>query len=197
MVSLRWMHPEALREAGGWRRLFVAGTFLLAVAAIAWAWLGPGSRLGAWEKVEQVLVLWSLGAPALGLLILLLALFDRGLVWVGAGFGLAPGRTRVGIIAVLAGLTFLGALGQFLRYETVMPASDLMSTGELCVVLDRWTGETRPCTDEALYRQERKRAEPRRAQESRSEEVAWRQILSIVSELMEVERWLPNMAGRY
>ncbi len=50
--------------------------------------------------------------------------------------------------AVLAGLTFMGALAQFLRYEVAI-SGDGFPDAELCVVLDRWTGETRPCTDEA------------------------------------------------
>lgn len=187
---------QKIGQAGGWRRLFIAGAILILPAAMAWAWLGPGKQWDLPELTEYVLSLWAIGAAALGLLLGLLAALDRGLAWVGAGFGLPLGRARLGLAAVLAGLTFLGALAQFLRYETVMPEGGAMRTGELCVVLDRWTGQAKPCTDEALHYQERKRAEPRRAEKADREEALWRQVAGILVELLEIERWLPSMIGR-
>lgn len=187
---------QKIGQAGGWRRLFIAGAILLAPAAIAWTWIGPGKGWVFSEQIEYALSLWAIGAAALGLLLGLLAALDRGLAWVGAGFGLAPGRARMGLAAVLAGLTFLGALAQFLRYETVMPDAGAMRAGELCVVLDRWTGKAHPCTDQALYNQERKRAEPRRAEKDDKEDVLWRRVAGILIELLEIERWMPNMTGR-
>ena len=187
---------QKIRQAGGWRRLFIAGAALLVPAAIAWAWIGPGKEWVFSEQIEYVLTLWAIGAAALGLLLGLLAALDRGLAWVGAGFGFAPGRARMGLAAVLAGLTFLGTLAQFLRYEIVMPQAGALRTGELCVVLDRWTGEAKPCTDQALYNQERKRAEPRQAEKSDREDVLWRRVAGLLIELLEIERWLPNMTSR-
>lgn len=105
-------------------------------------------------------------------------------------------RLRAGLAAVLAGLTFLGALAQFMRYETVMPEAGAMRTGELCVVLDRWTGEAKPCTDQALHYQERKRAEPQRAEKADREDVLWRRVASLLIELLEIEKWLPSLTGR-
>ncbi len=109
-------------------------------------------------------------------------------------------RLRAGLAAVLAGLTFMGALAQFLRYEVVIPGDGALGT-ELCVVLDRWTGETRPCTDEALSRYERWRAEPqgaelRRAENANREESLWRQVAGFLIEMLEIEKWLPSMTGR-
>lgn len=187
---------QKIGQAGGWRRLFIAGAALLVPAAIAWAWIGPGKEWDFSEQIEYVLTLWAISAAALGLLLGLLAALDRGLAWVGTGFGLAPGRARMGLAAVLAGLTFLVALAQFLRYEIVMPQAGALRTGELCVVLDRWTGEAKPCTDQALYNQERKRAEPRQAEKSDREDVLWRRVAGLLIELLEIERWLPNMTSR-
>lgn len=182
-------------QAGGWRRLFIAGAILLAPAVMAWVWIGPGKAWDLSERIAHALSLWAIGAAALGLLLGLLAALDRGLAWVGAGFGLAPGRARAGLAAVLAGLTFLGLLGQFLRYEVVMPEDGAMRAGELCVVLDRWSGETRPCTEEALHHRERKRAEPRRSEQTDRVEVLWRRVAALLNEFLEIERWLPGMTG--
>jgi hypothetical protein len=187
---------QKIRQAGGWRRLFIAGAILLAHAAIAWAWIGPGKEWEFSEQVAYALSLWSIGAAALGLLLGILAALDRVLSWVSAGFGFPPGRARVGLVAVLAGLTFLGALAQLMRYEIVMPETGAMRTGELCVVLDRWTGQAKPCTDQALHNQERKRAEPQRAEKTDREDVLWRRVASHLIELLEIERWLPSMIGR-
>lgn len=186
---------QKIGQAGGWRRLFIAGAALLVPAAIAWAWLGPGKEWVFSEQIEYVLTLWAIGAAALGLLLGLLAALDRALSWVGAGFGLPPERARMGLAAVLAGLTFLGALAQFLRYEIVMPQAGTMRAGELCVVLDRWTGEAKPCTGQALYKQERKRAEPRQAEKSDRDEALWRRIAGLLIELLEIDRWLPSMTS--
>lgn len=193
---MRYFRLQKVQQAGGWRRLFIAGAILLLPAAIAWAWLGPGKGWDLSELVEYVLTLWSIGAAALCVLLGLLAALDRGLAWISAGFGLAPGRARLGLVTVLMGLTFLGALAQFLRYEIVMPGAGTMRASELCVVLDRWSGEARPCTDEALYRQERKRAEPRRAEGSDREETLWRRVAGLLIALLEIERWMPNMSSR-
>lgn len=188
---------QKIGQAGGWRRIFIAGATLLAPAAIAWAWIGPGKSWDLSEQVAYVLSLWAIGAAALGLLLGLLAALDRTIAWVGAGFGFPPGRARMGLAAVLAGLTFLGAIAQFLRYETVMPDTGAMHAGELCIVLDRWTGKAHPCTDQALYYQERKRAEPRRVEkDDNKEEALWRRVASLLIELLEIERWLPSMTGR-
>ena len=62
-----------------------------------------------------------------------------------------------GTVAVLAGLTFLGGIAVLMRYETVMSEDGAMCTGELCVVFDRWTGETKPCTEEAIARRRSQR----------------------------------------
>jgi len=196
MTSLRILRLQPVRETGGWRRLFVAGSLLLVVVAFAWVWHVREEDMSDGDYVEFALALWSLGSVALALLVAGLSLLDGACVWVGRGFGLAPATTRISLVAVLAGLTFAGTAAIHLRYETVMPEGGAMRTGELCVVLDRWTGEAKPCTEEAVTRRHRRRAEPQRAQESRSEEAAWRQIIGIVSELMEVDRWLPNMTGR-
>lgn len=187
---------QKIGQAGGWRRLFIAGAILILPAAMAWAWLGPGKQWDLFELTEYVLTLWAIGAAALGLLLGLLAALDRGLAWVSTGFGFPPGRARMGLAAVLAGLTLLGALAQILRYEIVMPEAGALRTGELCVVLDRWTGEAKPCTDQALYNQERKRAEPRRAEKADRDEALWRRVAGLLIELLEIERWLPNMTGR-
>lgn len=183
-------------KVGGWRRLFIAGAILLAPAAIAWTWIGPGKGWDFSEQIEYALSLWAIGAAALGLLLGLLAALDRTIAWFGAGFGFPPGRARMGLAAVLAGLTFLAALAQFLRYETVMPDTGAMHAGELCIVLDRWTGKAHPCTDQALYHQERKRAEPRRVEKDDNEDALWRRVAGILIVFLEIERWLPSMTGR-
>lgn len=195
MTGMRMLRFRPLREAGGWRRLFLAGSLLLAVAAFAWGWHVRREDMSDGDYIEYVLALWSLGSVALGLLIGGLALLDGVCVWVGRGFGLAPATTRMGLVAVLAGLTFASTAAIYLRYETVMPEGGAMRTGELCVVLDRWTGEAKPCTEEAVTRRHRRHAEPQRAQESRNEEAAWRQIIGIVSELMKSANWLPVMTS--
>lgn len=187
---------QKIGQASGWRRLFIACTVLLAPAAVAWTWIGPGRGWVFSEQIEYVLVIWSIGAAGLGLLLGLLSALDRGLAWIGAGFGLAPGRARLGLAAVLAGLTFLGALAQFLRYEIVMPEGAAMRTGELCVVLDRWTGEAKPCTQEAVVKRRRIPPQPQRVEDPPREESAWREIVSIVLELMKAEKWLPGMIGK-
>ncbi len=186
-----------LREPGGWRRFFIAGAALLAIASFAWGWHVRQEDISDGAILEFALALWSIGAAALAVVTMALFLLDSTIVWVGRGFGLAPATTRIGLCAVLAGLTFAATAAAWLRYETVMPEGGTLRTGELCVVLDRWTGEAKPCTEEAVTKRYRRRAEPLRAQESRSEAIAWRQIIGIVSELMEVDRWLPNMADRY
>ncbi len=193
---MRNVSLQKIRQAGGWRRLFIAGAILLLPAAIAWAWLGPGKGWDLSEQIEYVLILWSIGAAALGLLLGLLSALDRVLAWVGAGFGLAPGRVRLGLAAVLAGLTFLGALAQYLRYEIVMPEAGAMRTGELCVVLDRWTGEAKPCTEEAVVKRRRILPQPRRVENPPREEPAWREIIMIVVELMRTDKWLPTVTGK-
>ena len=187
---------QNIGQAGGWRRLFVAGAGLLVPAAAAWAWLGAGKSQAFPEQLVFALSLWSFGAAALGLLLGLLAALDGMVRWVGAGFGLAPAKARLGLAAVLAGLTFLAALAQFLRYDVVMPAGGTLTAGELCVVLDRWTGEAKPCTDEALSHWERRRAEPRRAQQDDREEALWRGLVGLLIELLEAVRWLPGASGR-
>ncbi len=196
MSVLILLRRGTLREAGGWRRFFIAGTVLLLIGSFAWGWHVRSEGMGEGETVEYILALWSIGALALAILTASLSLFDATCVWVGKGFGLAPATTRIGLCAVLAGLTFAGAAAAWLRYETVMPEGGALSTGELCVVLDRWTGEAKPCTEEVVIRRHRKRPEPLRTHEQHDEEALWRQVVGIVSELMEIDRRLPGMAGR-
>lgn len=38
MTSMRMLRLKPLREAGGGRRFFAAGSLLLAIASFAWAW---------------------------------------------------------------------------------------------------------------------------------------------------------------
>jgi hypothetical protein len=195
MTSMRMLRLQPLREAGGWRRFFVAGSLLLAIASFAWAWHVQQEGTSDGDYIEFALTLWSLGAAALALLAIGLSLLDSTCVWVGRGFGLAPATTRFGLVAVLAGLTFAGTAAAWLRYETVMPEGRGLRTGELCVVLDRWTGEAKPCTDEAVARRHRRFLEPRRTQEERSDEALWQQVIGgIVTELMNATSWLPGMA---
>lgn len=97
-----------------------------------------------------------------------------------------------GIAAVLAGLTFLGGIAVLMRYVTVMPGDGAMRKGELCVVLDRWTGETKPCTEEAIARRGRKGPEPQPAEAPGQEETLWQRVVEFVAEFIEV-RWLPMM----
>jgi len=193
---MRNVRLQKIQQAGGWRRLFISGAILLLPAAIAWTWFGPSKGWDVSEQIEFVLALWSIGAAALGLLLGLLAALDRGLAWVGAGFGLAPGRTRLGLAAVLAGLTFLGALAQFLRYEIVMPEAGAMRMGELCVVLDRWTGEAKPCTEEAVIKRRRTLPQPQHVEEPPREESIWRGLIVIIVELTRTEKWLPTVTGK-
>jgi len=160
---LRILRLQPVRETGGWRRLFVAGSLLLVVVAFAWVWHVREEDMSDGDYVEFALALWSLGSVALALLVAGLSLLDGACIWVGRGFGLAPATTRIGLVAVLAGLTFAGTAAIYLRYETVMPEGGAMRTGELCVVLDRWTGEAKPCTEESVTRRFRKRPEPQRA----------------------------------
>lgn len=183
---------QTLGEAGGWRRLFVAGAALLAVASLAWAWQG---ELQGRAFLEYVMSVWAIGAAGLALLLAGLAALDCGCVWVGRGFGLPPAGMRAGTAAVLAGLTFLGAVALHTRYETVMPAGGVYRTGELCVVLDRWRGEAKPCTEEAVIRKERRRPQPQQAEAPRRAEAVWQRIVAMVLEFIDV-RWLQGMTGR-
>lgn len=163
MMSMQTLRSRPLREPGGFRRLFFAGSLVLAVAAFAWGWHVRREDMSDGDYIEFALALWSMGSVALALLVGGLSLLDGACVWVGRGFGLAPATTRIGLVAVLAGLTFAGTAAIYLRYETVMPEGGAMRTGELCVVLDRWTGEAKPCTEEAVTRRFRRRPEPQRA----------------------------------
>ncbi|MBV6412195.1 MAG: hypothetical protein LC123_03285 [Burkholderiales bacterium] len=97
-----------------------------------------------------------------------------------------------GTAAVLAGLTFLGGIAVLMRYETVMPEDGAMRMGELCVVLDRWTGETKPCTAEAIARRRSQRPDPQPAESPGQGEALWQRIVEFVAEFIEV-RWLPMM----
>ena len=130
-MNLAYLKFQRSGKMGGWRRLFVAGTLLLAGAACAWAWHVQMPEMDTVEVVEFALSLWSIGAAALGILLIALAALDRGCVWVGNGFGLSPLVTRTGTAAVLAGLTLLGAVAMLTRYETVMPEGGSLRTGEL------------------------------------------------------------------
>lgn len=188
MVPAR-MRLQPLREAGGWRRLFIADTALLALASFAWAWHFRAEGMDGAEFLEFALSLWAIGAAALGILVAGLAAIDRSCVWVGRGFGLSPAVARAGTVAVLAGLTFLGGLAMLTRYETVIPDGGAMRTGELCIVLDRWTGEAKPCTEEAITRRGRKRSD---ADAPGREDALWQRVIELVVEFMEV-RWLPMM----
>jgi len=125
---MRTLRFQPLREAGGWRRLFVAGTLLLAVASFAWGWHVRWEDMSDGDYVEFALALWSMGSVALALLVAGLSLLDGACVWVGRGFSLAPTASRIGIVAVLAGLTFAGTAAIYLRYETVMPEGGAMRT---------------------------------------------------------------------
>jgi hypothetical protein len=196
MTYMRMLRFQTLREAGGWRRFFVAGSLLLVIASFAWAWHVRQEGTSDGDYFEFALALWSLGAAALSLLAIGLSLLDSTCVWVGRGFGLAPATTRIGLVAVLAGLTFAGTAAAWLRYETVMPVGRGLRTGEICVVLDRWTGEAKPCTEEAVTRRHRGSPEPQRTQDERGDEALWRQVIGIVSELMNSTSWLPGMARR-
>lgn len=195
-MNLAYLKFQRSGKMGGWRRLFVAGTLLLAGAACAWAWHVQMPEMDTVEVVEFALSLWSIGAAALGILLIALAALDRGCVWVGNGFGLSPLVTRTGTAAVLAGLTLLGAVAMLTRYETVMPEGGSLRTGELCIVLDRWTGEARPCTNEAVAKRYRSRPEQQRVEEPNRGEAIWHRIVGIVAELMEIGKWLPNMTSR-
>lgn len=196
MNFMSLLRRGTLREAGGWRRFFIAGTVLLFIASLAWGWHARGEDMGEGDIVEFILALWSIGALALAILTATLSLLDAACVWVGNGFGLAPATTRIGLCAVLAGLTFAGVAAAWLRYETVMPEGGSLRTGELCIVLDRWSGKAQPCTEEAVVKRRRVPPEPQRVEESSREEPAWRQIVSIVVELMRSEKWLPGMIGK-
>jgi hypothetical protein len=189
------MRLQPLREASGWRRLFIAGTALLAIASFAWAWHYQAEAIGGARLLELALSLWAIGAVALGILVAGLAAIDRICVWVGCGFGLPPAVARAGAAAVLVALTFLGGFAALTRYEMVMPEGGAMRTGELCIVLDRWTGEAKPCSEEAIIRRERKRSELQRAEAPSREEALMHRIVELVVEFMDAH-WLPAMAGR-
>jgi hypothetical protein len=195
IMALAQVRLQPLREAGGWRRLFIAGTALLAIASFAWAWHDQAKAIGGARLLELALSLWAIGAAALGILVAGLAAIDRSCVWVGRGFGLPPAVARAGAAAVLAGLTFLGGFAALTRYETVMPEGGAMRTGELCIVLDRWTGAAKPCTEEAIIRRERKRSEPQRTEAPSREETLWQRVVELVVEFMDAH-WLPAMTGR-
>lgn len=112
---------------------------------------------------------------------------------VAAGQGGWRRLLVAGTAAVLAGLTFLGGVAVLMRYETVMPEVGAMRTGELCVVLDRWTGESKPCTEEAVARRRGKRPpDPQPAESPGQEEALWQRVVEFVAEFIEV-RWLPMM----
>lgn len=192
MSSLRMLRFQRLSEAGGWRRLFVAGSLMLAVASFAWGWHVREEDMSDGDYVEFALAIWSLGSVALALLVAGLSLLNSTCVWVGRGFGLAPATTRIGLVAVLAGLTFAATAAIYLRYETVMPEGGGLRTGDLCVVLDRWTGETKPCTEEAVARRRSKRPEPQHAEAPGQEEALWQKVVEFVAEFIEV-RWQPMM----
>lgn len=106
-----------------------------------------------------------------------------------------PAVVRTGTAAVLAGLTFLGGFAALTRYETVMPEGVTMRTGELCIVLDRWTVGVKPCTEEAALRRERQRSVSQRAKPPDSKEALLRRIVEPVVEFMDTH-WLPAMVGR-
>ncbi|MBE7459612.1 MAG: hypothetical protein HS112_03700 [Zoogloeaceae bacterium] len=192
MNFMSLLRRGTLREAGGWRRFFIAGTVLLFIASFAWGWQVRPEDMGDAETVEIALALWSIGALALAILTATLSVLDAACVWVGKGFGLAPATARLGLLSVLAGLAIAGAAAVQFRYQTVMPEDGTMRAGELCVVLDRWTGEARPCTGAAVARR-RPSEPPRRAAEPQREEPAWRQIVSIVVELMKSDKWPPRL----
>lgn len=192
MTSLRMLRFQRLSEAGGWRRLFVAGSLLLAVASFAWGWHVREEDMSDGDYVEFALALWSLGSVALALLVAGLSLLDSTCVWVGRGFGLAPATTRIGLVAVLAGLTFAATAAIYLRYETVMPEGGGLRTGDLCVVLDRWSGEAKPCTEEAITRRRGKRPGQQPAEAPGQGEALWQRVVEFVAEFIEV-RWQPMM----
>lgn len=196
MNILSLLRRGTLREAGGWRRFFITGTVLLFIASFAWGWHVRPEDMGEGETVEFALALWSICALALAIFTATLSLLDASCVWVGKGFGLAPATARIGLCAVLAGLTFAGVAAAWLRYETVMPEGGALRTGELCIVLDRWTGDARPCTEEAVVKRRRVQPQPQRVEDSPREEPAWRQIVSVVVELMRSDKWLPGMIGK-
>jgi len=192
MMSMRMLRLQPLRDAGGWRRFFVAGSLLLAIASFAWAWHVQQEGTSEDDYIEFAMTLWSLGAAALALLAIGLSLLDSTCVWVGRGFGLAPATARIGLVAVLAGLTFAGTAAIYLRYETVMPEGGGLRTGDLCVVLDRWSGEAKPCTEEAITRRRSKRPDPQPAESPGQEEALWQRVVEFVAEFIEV-RWQPMM----
>lgn len=192
MTSMWMLRLQPLREAGGWRRFFVAGSLLLAIASFAWAWHVQQEGTSHGDYIEFALTLWCLGAATLALLAIGLSLLDSTCVWVGRGFGLAPATTRIGLVAVLAGLTFAGTAAIYLRYETVMPEGGGLRTGDLCVVLDRWSGEAKPCTEEAITRRRSKRPGQQPAESPGQEEALWQRVVEFVAEFIEV-RWLPMM----
>jgi len=194
-MKLLTLRLQKLSETGGWRRFYIAGTGMLAIASVIWAWHVQLEDMDGWEFLEFALALWAMGAVTLAILTAVLSLLDSSCVWVGRGFGLAPATTRIGLCAVLAGLTFAATAAIYLRYETVMPEGGARRTGDLCVVLDRWTGEAKPCTEEAVTRRHRKRSEPLRVEESQPGELLWRQFLALAKEVMEIEKWLPGMLG--
>ncbi|MCB1416917.1 MAG: hypothetical protein KDJ64_10945 [Nitratireductor sp.] len=195
-MNLSFWRLQRPGKMGGWRRLFVAGTLLLAVAVCAWAWHVQSPDMDAAETAEWVLSLWSIGVAALGIVLIALAAIDRSCIWVGNGFGLSPLVTRTGTAAVLAGLTLLSAVALLTRYETVMPEGGSLRTGELCIVQDRWTGEARPCTNEAVVKRYRSCPQPQRVEERGRGEAIWHRIVSVVAEHMEIGKWLPNLTGR-
>jgi hypothetical protein len=103
MIRLHYLlRPDTLREAGGWRRLFIAGTVPIAIAALAWGGHVRPADMPVGEFIGFVLSLWSIGALALGMVTAALSLLDAACVWVGRGFGLTPATARLGLCAVLA-----------------------------------------------------------------------------------------------
>jgi hypothetical protein len=66
-----------------------------------------------------------------------------------------------------------------------MPEGGSLCRGELCVVLDRWTGKAHPCTDEDVGKRYRSPPKPQRVEEPRREEAIWRRLIGIVAERME------------
>jgi hypothetical protein len=51
-----------------------------------------------------------------------------------------------------------------------MPEGGSLCRGELCVVLDRWTGKAHSCTDEDVGKRYRSPPKPQRVEEPRREE---------------------------
>lgn len=187
-------HPNQPRRMGGWRRLFVAGVLALVPAAIVLVHTMGADLVGA-EGIELALLLWALGALGLGLLLVFLAGVDCLILWIGSGFGLSPGAARLGLAGGMAFLAALATAAALLRYETVMPEGGAQRTGELCVVLDRWTGEARPCTEQAVSRANRARRppEPQRARGENELSALWQQLAEAVAAIFDRLSWLTGI----